>query len=77
MIKYLYLNALASNIEVTQFIDDDFGIDYDEEVEIEVDDKETMNSTIQEIEDMSLLNNVQDTSEYLRLLEENGEAKLI
>jgi hypothetical protein len=77
MIKYLYLNALASNIEVTQFIDDDFAIDYDEEVEIEVDDKETMNSTIQEIEDLSLLNNVQDTSAYLRLLEENGEAKLI
>ena len=25
-----YLNALASNIEVTQFIDDDFAIDYEE-----------------------------------------------
>jgi hypothetical protein len=62
-----YLNALASNIEVTQFIDDDFVIKY-EEVEIEV-EEETINSTIQEIEDMSLLNNAQDTSAYLKELE--------
>ena len=69
-----YLNALASNIEVTQFIDDDFAIDY-EEVEIEV-EEETMNCTIQEIEDMNLLNNAQDTSAYLRQLEEDGEADI-
>ena len=72
-----YLNALASNIEVTQFIiDDDFVIDY-EEVEIE-EDEETVNTTIQEIEDLSLLNNAQDTSAYLRELEleEDGEAEI-
>ncbi len=69
-----YLHALASNIEVTQFIDDDFAIDY-EEVEIEV-EEETMNCTIQEIEDMNLLNNAQDTSAYLRQLEEDGEADI-
>ena len=69
-----YLNALASNIEVTQFIDDDFVIKY-EEVEIEV-EKETINSTLQEIEDMSLLNNAQDTSAYFRELEEDGEAEI-
>jgi hypothetical protein len=49
------VNALASNIEVIQFIDNDFAIDY-EEVEIEV-EEETMNCTIQEIEEMSLSNN--------------------
>ena len=69
-----YLNALASNIEVTHFIDDDFVIKY-EEVEIEV-EKETINSTLQEIEDMSLLNNAQDTSAYLRELEEGGEVEI-
>jgi hypothetical protein len=69
-----YLNALASNIEVTQFIDDDFVVDY-EEVEIEV-EEEAFNSTIQEIEDMSLLNNAQDTSAYLRELEEDGESEI-
>ena len=69
-----YLNALASNIEVTQFIDDDFVIKY-EEVEIEV-EKETINSTLQEIEDMSLLNNAQDTSAYLKELEEDGEVEI-
>jgi hypothetical protein len=46
-----------------------------EEVEIEV-DEEAFNSTIQEIEDMSLLNNAQDTSAYLRELEEGGEVEI-
>jgi hypothetical protein len=32
--------------------------------------------TIQEIEDMNLLNNAQDTSAYLRQLEEDGEADI-
>ena len=45
----------------------DFVIDY-EEVEIEV-EEETINSVLKEIEDMSLLNNAQDTSAYLKELE--------
>ena len=39
-------------------------------------EEETINSTIQEIEDMSLLNNAQDTSAYLRELEEDGESEI-
>jgi len=35
-----------------------------------------MNCTIQEIEDINLLNNAQDTSAYLRQLEEDGEADI-
>ena len=34
-VKYHYLNAIAANIEITQYIDDDLVIDYDEEVEVE------------------------------------------
>ena len=34
-----YLNAIAANIEVTQYIDGDFAIDYNEEAAIMIEDQ--------------------------------------
>jgi len=44
-----YLNAIAANIEVTQYIDGDFVIDYNEEAAIMIDE------SLPEIENVSKL----------------------
>ena len=82
-----YLNALAANIEITQYRDDDFVIDYSEEVEeqIDINDRRSTDS-LPEMENVSSLlaktsinmhdQQQLDTSAYLRELEEQGEADI-
>ena len=82
-----YFNSLAANIQITQYIDDDFVIDYSEEVEeqIDINDRRSTDS-LPEMENVSSLlaetsinmhdQQQLDTSEYLRELEEQGEADI-
>ena len=88
-VKYHYLNAIAANIEITQYIDDDLVIDYDEEVEEQSSSNNDRRSaeSLPEIENVGTLlaktslscehDQQIDTSAYLRELEEEGEADIL